>query len=206
VRARFSPRDLGLDFGEWPEESLELEKPVIDFSTKLEKKDRYLRREEAIEISCLGENLFSELEGIAFKVNEVISKHAESRGFKNEDGKIEAFYFNDELFVADVCGTFDENRFSFQGREVSKEVARQHYKRIQPEWVEAVDSAKKTAARSGAADWKKYCGINPKPLPKKFLELFSEMYRAGANQYLDRKWFEARSLKEVLGEIYSKGR
>ncbi len=203
VRKRFKPRDLGLKEKKWPNENVELKKPMIDFSTKLEAKDRYLSEKEALKISNLSEEKFSELKRIALKVNRLISSQAKKSKMVHEDGKIELFYFKNELFVADVAGTFDENRFSFKGREISKEVIRQYYKRKQPRWVKAVVKAKETALKKKASDWKKYCRIEPMALPPKFLELVSEMYCAGANAYTGKPLFEARDLGAVLEEIYS---
>ena len=205
VRKRFKPKDLGLKNRKWPEKNIELKKPMIDFSTKLEAKDRYLSEVEALEISNLGEEKFAELKNIAVEVNRIITKQAKKSKMAHEDGKIELLCFNNELFVADVAGTFDENRFSFRGKEISKEVIRQYYKREQPKWVKAVDKAKKTAANRRKSDWKKYCKIEPERLPPVLLELVSEMYSAGCNQYTGRDIFEARELGEVLEDIYSGG-
>jgi len=201
-RQRFEPTSLGFDFENWPNETVRFVKPFIDFSTKLEEKDRYLELSEAKELAGLNEEQFNEMTKIILQVNEVISRQAKKQGFENEDGKIEMFYFNGSLIVADVVGTFDENRFSFSGREVSKEVARQYYKRKQPRWIEEVTNAKKIAMEKKARNWKQFCSVQPEKMDSSFLNLFSEMYKAGANQYLGKKWFEARDLKEVLREIY----
>ncbi|MFB6214616.1 MAG: phosphoribosylaminoimidazolesuccinocarboxamide synthase, partial [Candidatus Bipolaricaulia bacterium] len=55
IRRRYEPGDVGLELGEWPEEEIELEGPLVEYSTKLERQDRYLSREEAFEISGLTE-------------------------------------------------------------------------------------------------------------------------------------------------------
>lgn len=203
VRKRLSPKEVGLNKRKWPKKNILLKKPMVDFSTKLEAKDRYLTEQEAFEISNLSEEKFAELKRIAREVNKIITRQAKKAKMVHEDGKIELFYFRNELFVADVVGTFDENRFSFKGKEISKEVIRQYYKKNQPKWVKAIDRAKKTAAERKKIDWKKYCRIQPKNLPSKFLELLSEMYCSGANKYTGKQLFEARGLGEVLEEIYS---
>jgi len=205
VRKRFKPKDIGLKETKWPKENVKLKKPIIDFSTKLEAKDRYLSEKEAMKISLLSPELFEELKNIAVKVNKVITKQAKKQKMVHEDGKIELFCFKGELFVADVAGTFDENRFSFKELEISKEVIRQHYKKTDPAWVKAVEKAKKTAEKKKSSDWKKYCKKQPMSLPSKLLDLVSEMYTAGANTYTGKDLFEARELKVVLDEIYSRG-
>ncbi|MCX6801889.1 MAG: phosphoribosylaminoimidazolesuccinocarboxamide synthase [Candidatus Diapherotrites archaeon] len=203
VRKRFKPPKAGLKGKNWPDKNVRLEKPIIDFSTKLEAKDRYLSEKEAFKISCLSKEKFSELKGIALKVNKIITGQAERQGLEHEDGKIEMFYFRGELFVADVAGTFDENRFSFAGKEISKEVIRQYYKKSQPEWADAVEKAKAMAEKKKDRDWKKYCKIEPKSLPPAMLELVSEMYCAGANRYCGKEIFSARGLGEILEKLYS---
>jgi len=205
ARKRLKPKDIGLNKRKWPKENIALKKPLVDFSTKLEAKDRYLPEEEAMGISNLSEEKFAELKNIAIEVNRAITKQAKKGKMVHEDGKIEMFCFNNELFVADVAGTFDENRFSFKGKEISKEVIRQHYKKSQPKWVEAVEKAKKRAWEKGKSDWKKYCRIEPERIPSELLELVSEMYSAGCNQYTGKQLFEARELGEVLEDIYSWG-
>ncbi len=201
VRKRFKPKDLGLKTTKWPKENIELKKPMIDFSTKLEAKDRYLSEKEAMEISNLSGEKFEELKKIAMTVNKIITKQAKANKMVHEDGKIELFCFKDELFVADVAGTFDENRFSFKGMEISKEVIRQHYKKTQPKWVEAIDKAKKKAEEKNKSDWKQFVKTKPEPLSSELAELVSEMYCAGANTYMGKNIFEARDLEKVLKDI-----
>jgi len=203
-RERLQPGDIGLENIFWPKETVKLDRPYIDFSTKLEEKDRYLGVAEAREMAGLDEKQLDVMTDIVVAVDKVITEQAKKQGFENEDGKLEMFYLKGGFIVADVTGTFDENRFSFSGKEISKEVARQYYKRKQKGWVKKVTKAKKIAMKKGQRDWKQFCGEQPKNLEPEFLALFGEMYRAGANQYLGKKWFEARDLKEVLKEIYER--
>ena len=138
LRKRGEPTDYGLDADEWPEEAVDLPEPVVEFSTKYEEQDRYLTREEADRIA--GTASIDELESVALRVDEIVTDHADSVGFSHEDGKIECLFDNGTVAVADVVGTFDENRFSVEGNQLSKEVIRQYYKREQPRWVEAVST------------------------------------------------------------------
>ncbi|MDY7081742.1 MAG: phosphoribosylaminoimidazolesuccinocarboxamide synthase, partial [Halobacteria archaeon] len=87
-------------------------------------------------------------------VNHVVTERASEVGLSHEDGKIECVYFEGDILVADVVGTFDENRFLFDGQQISKEFLRQFYKGYDPEWVSAVDDAKKEADDRDIADWK----------------------------------------------------
>ncbi len=199
LRRRVSPAEVGLTVSEWPDETVSLPEPVIEFSTKFERQDRYLTRDEAQRIA--GKPALSELESVAHDVNRVITEQAEQAGFTHHDGKIECLWSGTEVRVADVAGTFDENRFSVDGQQLSKEVLRQYHKRTQPEWVEAVAAAKKQATADGVADWRARCERSPKPLPREVIETARNLYCAGTNAYLDREVFDAPLLSVVLERL-----
>lgn len=196
LRSRTEPAELGLDHDVWPDETVELPEPVVEFSTKYEEQDRYLDRSEADEIA--GVAALEDLEQLAREVNEVVTERAAEAGFVHEDGKIEVMYHDGELRVADVVGTFDENRFSYDGQEVSKEVVRQWYKREQPEWVEAVGKAKHEVAERDVADWRPLCSVDPIELPDEVLQTVSDLYTGGANAYTRQEWFGAPPLGTVV--------
>ncbi len=199
LRKRTEPGDHGLSLADWPEERVELAAPIVEFSTKFEESDRYLDDEEANEIA--GEADVDDLREIARTVNEVITDRAADVGLTHLDGKIECLYHDGTIKVADVTGTLDENRFAFDGRQVSKEVLRQYYARTDPEWVEAVGAAKREARERDIADWRTVCEREPEALPPDVRELAGELYRAGANAYLDRMWFEAPPLHAVMDRV-----
>ncbi len=77
-----------------------------------------LERAEADSIAGLAD--VDDLESLAREVNRVITEQAESAGLDHQDGKIECLYVDGEIRVADVVGTFDENRFSYEGTQLSK--------------------------------------------------------------------------------------
>lgn len=199
LRRRTDPADHGLDFEEWPDEAVELERAVVEFSTKFEEGDRYLTRDEAARIA--GRADLDDLEAVAREVNRAITERAADAGLVHEDGKIECLYFQGEIRVADVAGTFDENRFSYGGQQVSKECLRQYHKHTQPEWVEAVAAAKAEAKRRDVADWKTLCDVDPEPLPEAVVAAASDLYAAGANAYLGRELFDAPSLDEAVEAV-----
>ncbi len=196
LRRRSSPREHGLDRDEWPDRAVELPEPVVEFSTKYEESDRYLPRPEAHLLA--GRADVDDLERVARAVNDLVSEVAEDAGLTHEDGKIECLYYRGEVRVADVTGTLDENRFSYDGRQVSKEVLRQHHRRTQPEWIEAVERAKDRAKDEGVADWRRLCERDPEPLEEDTIAIASEMYGAAANAYLDRDPFDAPPLSEAV--------
>ena len=199
LRRRVKPGDIGLGFDNWPDEPVDLDAPLIEFSTKFERSDRYLDRTEAQEIAGLAE--LDAIERLARDVNSVVTERAKAMGFRHDDGKIEVVYHDGELLVADVVGTFDENRFTYDGQQVSKEVVRQFYRRFDPDWVEAVERAKAEAKDAGTHDWKGMCEIDPDPLPSDVVQLIADFYAAGAETYTDLGLFEVDDLGTVLDRL-----
>jgi len=199
LRRRTDPADHDLEFESWPDEAVDLDEPIVEFSTKYEEGDRYLDHVEADAIAGVAD--IDDLEAVAREVNRIITEQAESAGLVHEDGKIECLYYQGEIRVADVVGTFDENRFSYEGTQLSKEVLRQYHKRTQPDWVEAVDAAKAEAKQEDIADWKSLCEEDPDPLAEEVLETARDMYCAGANAYTGQEFFDAPPLSSAIGAV-----
>ncbi|WP_254840606.1 phosphoribosylaminoimidazolesuccinocarboxamide synthase [Natronomonas marina] len=199
LRGRADPDEFGLEHDTWPDEPVDLPEPVVEFSTKFEESDRYLSRAEADDIA--GRADVEDLEAVARRVNDLVTETAAEAGLKHEDGKIECCYFDGEIRVADVVGTFDENRFSHGGQQLSKEVVRQYHKRTQPEWVEAVEAAKAAAKERDVADWRTLCEREPEPLADHVVDAVRDMYSAGANAYLDRELFDAPPLSAAVETV-----
>ncbi|WP_144923294.1 phosphoribosylaminoimidazolesuccinocarboxamide synthase [Halorubrum salsamenti] len=202
LRRRREPADFGLDADPdidadaWPDGPVDLPEPVVEFSTKYEQQDRYLTRAEADRIAGVAD--VDALESLARDVNRIVTERAEAAGFVHEDGKIECLYADGELRVADVVGTFDENRFSYGGRGISKEVVRQWYKANDPAWVEAVKEAKAAVEGRDIDDWRELCERDPEPLPPAVVDAVSELYAAGTNAYTDREWFDVPDIEAAL--------
>jgi phosphoribosylaminoimidazole-succinocarboxamide synthase len=191
---------LGLDHYPRPGESLS--KPIFDVSTKLEEVDRYLTWDEAREIAGLTVEEVEEVESLLLKVNKTITKMASKADLKNEDGKIElAFDPERRLMVIDVVGTLDECRFTYDGLHVSKEIARQFYRRTG--WYKDVEEAKKRAEREGLKEWKKLCRSRPPKLDPLLKRIISEMYMAVANELTETRIFDSPSLAEVVNRYKS---
>ncbi|MEM3898889.1 MAG: phosphoribosylaminoimidazolesuccinocarboxamide synthase [Candidatus Bathyarchaeia archaeon] len=187
--------DLGLDH--YPKPGERLAKPIFDVSTKLEEGDRYLTWREAQQLVCLTDNEVEEIKGVLLKVDETITELAAKAGLVNEDGKIElAFDDKRRLMVADVVGTLDECRFTYQGLHVSKEVARMYYR--QTEWAKQVEQAKQKAREQGLENWKSLVKMQPPKLDPMLKNLISEMYMATANAITNRKLFDVPSLAETM--------
>ncbi|RMF55512.1 phosphoribosylaminoimidazolesuccinocarboxamide synthase [Candidatus Woesearchaeota archaeon] len=171
-----------------------------DFTTKFEPKDRVLSDSDAYLISGLLRDDFAALESLRNDAATIIGEHGKRVGLIDYDGKLE-FVFADMPVVADVFGTLDENRFFFNGEQVSKEFLRQWYKANDPEWVADVEQAKKRAEKESIADWKSLVSKQPRHLPDGLPELVGEMYAAAANLWIGRQLFKARPLDQVMEDI-----
>ena len=156
-----TPKDLGLDH--FPKPGERFAKPIFDVSTKLEETDRYLLWEEAKRIAGLTDQEVTDVRIILGKVNNTIDEIASRAGMENEDGKIElAFDDKRRLMLVDVVGTLDECRFTYNRLHVSKEIARQFYRRTK--WYHDVEEAKKNAEARGVMDWRAMVTSQPPKL------------------------------------------
>lgn len=188
-------KDLGLD--RFPKPGERLEKPVFDVSTKLEEADRYITWEEAKRISSLTDEELGAIKTVLADVNDTISKIAVQKGLKNEDGKIElAFDDKRKIMVVDVVGTLDECRFTYDGVNISKEIARQFYKKTS--WYRDVEEAKIMADNKGVKDWKTLCKSQPMRLDPKLKTIIGGMYTAAANELTGRRLFDVPSLEGII--------
>lgn len=191
---KLKPLDIGLN--RMPEPGERLEKPFIDFSTKLEETDRYIGFEEAKEIAGLSDREMEEIKEKTLFINNLISEEVKKINLFNEDGKFE-FGFNEErkIIVVDAIGTLDECRFTYEGIHVSKEIARIYYRKT--EWFEEVEKAKKI----DSIKWKNFVKVFPPSLPKELKKVIEDIYRAFANEITGREWFKAPSLNEILRSL-----
>jgi len=192
-----SIKQLGLDHCPRPGEKLV--KPSFDVSTKLEEKDRYLTWDEAQEIAGLTMDEVEDAKALLLQVDKLITQIAFKANLENEDGKIElAFNPQRRLMVVDVVGTLDECRFTYNGLHVSKEIARQFYRKTG--WYADVEEAKKIAEEKGVIDWKSLCTTQPPKLEPRLRRTISQMYMATANELTEHRFFEAPSLAEVVND------
>ena len=190
--------DLGLDH--YPKTGERLAKPIFDVSTKFEESDRYLTWREAQQLTGLTDNELEEVKAVLLKVDETITEIAAKANLVNEDGKIElAFDEKRKLMVADVVGTLDECRFTYQGLHVSKEIARIYYRRT--EWAKEVEQAKQKAKEQGVKDWRTLVKAKPPKLEPKLKTLISQMYMAATNEMTGKRLFEVPKLAEIMKEL-----
>ncbi len=130
------PVDLGMKAK--PAHGEKLPEPYFEVTTKFEKFDRPLSKEEACEIGGITN---SELENIfeaSLKIDTIIDRNATKSGLIHADGKKEfALDLNRQPVVVDTFGTADEDRFWDSQKlstgvveEYSKEFVRQYYRKI----------------------------------------------------------------------------
>ncbi len=127
--------EFGFEPGTVLVEGVKLPKPYLEVSTKFEKFDRLLDRDEALEISNITEDEFDAILDIVVKVDEIINQEAAKRGLIHVDGKKEfALGKERKPVLVDSFGTLDEDRWwdaeSYANGEIvqlSKESVRVHY-------------------------------------------------------------------------------
>jgi phosphoribosylaminoimidazole-succinocarboxamide synthase len=187
--------ELGLDY--YPKAGEKLAKPIFDVSTKLEEGDRYVSWAEAQRIAGLTNTELSEVKRLLLKVDDTITEIASRAGLVNEDGKIElAFDPQRRLMVVDVVGTLDECRFTCNGFHVSKEIARQYYKKT--EWYRDMEEVKKKAKEQGIEDWKELVRTEPTRLEPKLKTKIAQMYLAAANELTRKRLFDVSKLAIII--------
>ena len=191
-------KDLGLDH--YPKPGERFGKPLFDVSTKLEQTDRYVTWEEAKRIAGLTNIELIAVKSVLSRVDDTITEMACHAKLENEDGKIElGFDEARKLMVVDVVGTLDECRFTYEGFHVSKEIARQFYKKTK--WYADVEEAKKVAEAKGVTDWKTLCKSQPPKLDARLKSFISQMYMAAANELTNRKFFDVPTLANIINDF-----
>lgn len=205
-------QQLGL--AAFPNEGDRFQQPIVEFSTKLESYDRYLKYDQAKDIAGLSDSEFEKFKEMTKRVALELKKIFAGIGIELLDGKFE-FAFSDgtdqqgdrNFMLIDSIGP-DELRLSFSGVSLSKENLRLQYKNSA--WKKGVAEAKELADTRGSQDWKKICidqlGQVPANLPQEIISTFSMMYKSIAEclslKYTGRKLFEdAWNLEKVVSKI-----
>ncbi len=162
-----------------PEPGTWLERPIIEFSTKLESSDRMLADQQAQKIAGLSTLEFEELKHTALSIAKSLSKLISGIGLELWDGKLE-FAFraaeNGRSFeLVDAIG-LDELRILWQGKQLSKEYLRQAYQ--QSEWLAEVHHHKEVYGR----DWKRFCKRQPERLTPEIKRKIENLYMGFTNK------------------------
>ncbi|MDO8647161.1 MAG: phosphoribosylaminoimidazolesuccinocarboxamide synthase [Candidatus Diapherotrites archaeon] len=174
-----------------PQEGERLEKPIVDYATKLEATDRHLKNNEAQEMAFLKDSEMQALEETALQVNSFLNERAEAIGLEHADGKIEmAFTPKRELMLVDTFGTLDEDRFLLGKTHLSKQILRDYY--VKTCWQEAIE--KKEAGLP-------YELSAPPKLPRELLELVSNMYKSVCEAWVGKQIWNAPKIEEIVEEL-----
>jgi len=134
-RGDVGAEEFGFEPGTKLKEGVKLPKPYLEVSTKFEKFDRLLDREEALAISNLEESEFDAIMDIVVKVDVIIEREAAKAGLIHVDGKKEfGLGKGRKPVLVDSFGTLDEDRWwdaaAYARGEIvqlSKEFVRSHY-------------------------------------------------------------------------------
>jgi phosphoribosylaminoimidazole-succinocarboxamide synthase len=172
IDGEVSPEQLGFPKGHVPAYGEKLPKSFFETTTKLEKVDRNLTRQEAIQISGLTEMEYDHVFDVIATIDDIIAKEVGSRGLIHVDGKKEFAYDEKrQLMIVDTFGTLDEDRWwdaaqYAQGKtvELSKEMVRQYYRDIG--YHEKLMKARKLKAPEPDIP----------PLPREKVEEVSQLY------------------------------
>ena len=178
---------LGLE-GEVREGDI-LDRPIIEYSSKLETSDRYMGYDEAAKISCLRDQEFERLHGLSMALAYKLKDIFEDLGIFLWDGKFEFSFVEGkergaerDFMLVDSVGP-DELRLSYNGIQLSKQNLRNFYKG--GSWHQAVVQSKQLASQRGLPDWKNICiqelGENPPSLEPAVLSGVEMMYKSLAN-------------------------
>ncbi len=153
------------------QESEMFDRPMIEFTTKLERFDRPLTHEEAKEIANLNEVEWKNLIAMTEKIALILQETFAFGDISLWDGKVEfaaGTGINREIVLVDSIGP-DELRLSHDGVQLSKEIIRQYYK--DTEWYARLDEMKKKHGEK----FKDFISP-PEKLNRQFKNAVEEMY------------------------------
>jgi phosphoribosylaminoimidazole-succinocarboxamide synthase len=132
-------------------EGAEFEEPLIEFSTKLETKDRVISYQEAALILKGNTDTLAEIYGRTRALAHFLHKLFAQRGLKLWDGKFEWAMIDGKITLVDSIGP-DELRVSQGAAVFSKQFLRDFY--LDSAWYKAVLKGGEMARKRGIEDWK----------------------------------------------------
>lgn len=213
------PWQLGLPV--WPNAyPVVLPLPFVEGSTKLRQSDEYLPWKMLVDLCKVPFRRMSELDLLTRKINQYALQRGSQSGLVVFDFKVE--YGLDEhgdVFLIDVPLAVDEITCAYTGPfadlrdfsgklkvfvpgknhsldaavNTSKQIIRDHYDAAEPEWVAALEQAKRE--KKSKAEYPK-----PNPIPDELIDLASEMFKGLANAWGGAQHFSVKSLDETARE------
>jgi len=171
--------------------------PLLDYSTKFEPEDRYVRASEAQRLLGVSDERFTQIKDTLRKTSIIMTDYAASRGFKREDGKFELIVVPTGDGIADILGdavcTWHEDRLvTPQGLGISKQRIRDKIVELNPEWYQEVKAAKKQARIEGIEDFRTLLSSRTPPIMPSadFFKAVNTLFRAGTNQWIGSKVYQ----------------
>lgn len=147
--------DLGVDsLAAWAR----FDPPIVDLTTKYEPEDRNISRQEAALISSLNGEMFGKSMIMAVLGAYMLQRIFSKMGLSLWDMKWEIAKDGDKLVFVDTIDT-DSVRVTYNMEmdnksyfvHFNKQAMRDYYKIMHADWIDAVNEAKKKAAKSGEA-------------------------------------------------------
>lgn len=158
-------------------EGAEFEQPLIEFSTKLETKDRVISYQEAALILKGNTDTLAELYGRTRAVAFFLQRTFAKRGLKLWDGKLEWALLDGRMTLVDSIGP-DELRVSQGDAVLSKQFLRDFY--LDSPWYKALQEGGAIARQRGTEDWKRIVqqelNQEPPPLSAPYKEAAQALY------------------------------
>ncbi len=206
-------RVLGL--AEIPKAGDKFARPIIEYSTKLESTDRYLRYSEAQRIAGLNDFEFSKLHCLTSLIGLRLKDLFSEAGIDLWDGKFEFAYGPEReaqkrgFILVDSIGP-DELRLVRNDQKLSKEFLREFYR--DSDWLSQMELAKDMAMERGLEDWKSILidelKCKPLPLNDEYRSIANAMYPSLANHLCQhfghKKPFDAAMALEELEAMMKK--
>jgi phosphoribosylaminoimidazole-succinocarboxamide synthase len=159
-------------------EGAEFDEPLIEFSTKLESKDRMVSYQEAALILKGRRGALAEVHGKTQAIARFLQMRFRERGLKLWDGKLEWALMDGEIALVDSIGP-DELRVGAGDAVFDKQFLRNFY--LGSDWDKALQQGKELARERGVAEWKEIVEGElksaPGPLTPPYREAAEALYQ-----------------------------
>ncbi|HLC81228.1 MAG TPA: phosphoribosylaminoimidazolesuccinocarboxamide synthase [Candidatus Nanoarchaeia archaeon] len=165
-------------------------KPLLSYTTKFEKYDQSLARQQVQEMLGFSCRTMGTIDEMTRAASRLMTDYAESRGFKRLDGKVEYIVVsesNNQIYLlGDAVCTWHEDRLLWKGFGVSKQQIRNKAKALNPEWTAEIDRAKKAAAEQAVEDFRTLMDpeVQYRSPSAEFFKAVNLLFQAGTNQWL----------------------
>jgi len=181
-------------------EGAEFEQPLIEFSTKLETKDRVISYQEAALILKGNTDTLAELYGRTRAVAFFLQRTFAARGLKLWDGKLEWALDDGKMILVDSIGP-DELRVSQGTAVLSKQFLRNFY--LDSPWYKAIGEGGEIARKRGSDDWKgivqNELGHQPPPLSAPYRDAAEALYADFMGMVMEGR--ESTRFSEALAKL-----